>query len=223
MQLASSGIWSFTSSTLYSCLRSKLPKNAWCFSQSTVAPLESFPGTTLEDYFRQGWSTLSTSQWTMLLFWIAKSLPMISNVSSSFDLRGSRMHTEERDNTILLKGIADRLPCNKCEWIMQVLRLVTSVDCGVVAVALDFTGVDGMVGGTFSDSESDFSGTVRIVCFFLATGAINLSIFFSVRTFGDLLVPTTGFLLWLFSLKGVSWSTKTNSSTAFLCRDRSFS
>ena len=64
------------------------------------------------------------------------------------------------------------------------LRLFTGVVFRVVAVVLDFTGVDVAVGGKFSDSESDSSGAVKVVCF-LATGANNLGIsfWFSAKLF----------------------------------------
>ena len=104
------------------------------------------------------------------------------------------------------------------------LRLFTGVIFWLVVVALGFTGEDVIVGGTFSVSESDPSGTVEVACF-LATGAISFNISFwisaknlvrsekisflkedfisskfSVWTFGDLLVPATGFSFCTFPL-----------------------
>ena len=110
---------------------------------------------------------------------------------------------------------------------------------GLTAVVLFLTGVDVAFAGMFSGSESVSSGTVSAGCF-LAAGAINFNISlwflgrilarsaiisflrvdfissrFSVCTLGDLLVPATGFMLWLLPARGVSISAETSSSTAF--------
>ena len=50
----------------------------------------------------------------------------------------------------------------------------TLVVFGLVVVVLGSTDVDVIVGGAFSFSESDSSGTASVACF-LATGAISLT------------------------------------------------
>ena len=99
----------------------------------------------------------------------------------------------------------------------RMLRSLTGVVLRLTAVVLGLLGVEVTGGRTFSDSESESSGTVRVVCF-LTTGDISFSISFwfsakifvrsdklsflvvafnsskfSVGTFGDLLAPATGF------------------------------
>ena len=113
------------------------------------------------------------------------------------------------------------------------LRLFTGVIIWLIVVAVGYTGVDVIVGGTFSVSESDPSGTVEVACF-LATAAISFNISFwfsanilvksdkipfltedfisskfSVWTSDDLLVAATEFSFRTIPLRGVSCSNET--------------
>ena len=123
--------------------------------------------------------------------------------------------------------------------LVTMFRSFTGVVFWLTVVVLGFVGVDVIVGGKFSGSESDSSGTVEVACF-LETGAINFSISswfsaeivvrsdrisfprvdfisskFSAWTFGDLLVPAMGFSFRSFPFRRVSWSIEPCCTSAF--------